>query len=147
MEAEAQNLNQLIALFLAEAIRSRRTSLARAAEISRRVVSRLPQTTTEGQALAMLTEIEKDFQEVSSLKQALHFGHETSDIKTYEEEIRAYASRVFERDINSSNAFLQDAALPGVSIQQLCLKYPDFCDYLFSSSDKARNLTDLKIRA
>jgi hypothetical protein len=141
------NLNKLIALFLAETIRSRRTSLSRAAEISSQVVSRLPSISSEDQALAMLTEIEKDFEEVTDLKQALHFGYEPSEMKVYEGEIKNYASKIFEHDIQASNAFLQDAALPGMTIQQLCLKYPDFCRFLLSSPDKAKNLQDLQLTA
>jgi hypothetical protein len=138
------NLNKLVALFLAEAIRSRRTSLSRAAEISHRVVERLPKMNSEDQALLMLTDIEKDFEEVSALKQALHFGYQTSDVKVYEIEIKNYASKIFEEDINASNAFLQDAARQGMTIQQLCLKYPAFCDYLFACSDKASALAEIR---
>lgn len=118
--------------------------MTRAAEISHRVVQRLPGMNTEEDALLMLTDIEKDFEEVSALKQALHFGHQSADIKVYEAEIREYASKVFEKDINASSAFLQDAASQGVTIQQLCLKYPDFCDYLFACSDKAPALAGIQ---
>ncbi len=135
---QSQNLNQLIALFLAEAIRSRRISLARAAEISKRVVARLPGLESEDEALLMLTQIEKDFEEVTVLKQALHFGYQASSIKVYESEIKDYVSKILARDINSSTAFLQDAASPGLTIQQLCLKYPEFCRYLMNSPEKGR---------
>ncbi len=139
-----QNFNNLVALFLAEAIRSRRTSLPRAAEISNRVVSSMGKLNSEGQALELLTNIEKDFEEVTNLKQALHFGIHSSDIKVYETEIRDYASKIFASDMNLSNAFLQDAARPGATIQQLCLKYPDFCEYLSSFPEKANLLPDLQ---
>lgn len=142
---QALDLNKLVALFLAEAIRSRRTSLPRAAEISHRVVQRLPKMNTENDALLMLTEIEKDFEEVTALKQALRFGYEASEIKVYENEIKEYASKVFEKDIQSSTAFLQDAAEPGMNIQQLCLKYPQFCNYLYSQPDKVGALANLRV--
>ena len=139
-----QNFNNLVALFLAEAIRSRRTSLARAAEISHRVVSSLNKLNSENQALELLTNIEKDFEEVASLKQALHFGYKASDVKVYEAEIRDYASKIFAQDMGLSNTFLHDAARPGADILQLCLKYPDFCDYLSSCPDKAALLPQLR---
>ena len=146
MQAQATNqtFNNLVALFLAEALRSRRMSLARAAEISRRVVSGIGMLNSEGQILELLTSIEREFEEVTSLKQALHFGYRPSDVKIYETEIRDYVSKIFARDINLSNAFLQDAARPGASIQQLCLKYPEFCQYLYSFSDKADLLPQLR---
>jgi hypothetical protein len=146
MQAQAANQTfyNLVALFLAEAIRSRRMSLARAAEISHRVVSRINMLNSEGQALELLTTIEREFEEVTSLKQALHFGYHPSDVKIYETEIRDYASKIFTRDINLSNAFLQDAAKTGASIQQLCLKYPEFCQYLCSFPDKAELLPQLR---
>lgn len=142
---QALNLNQLIALFLSEAIRTRRTSLSRAAEISQRVVTRLPFLHSESGALLMLTDIEKDFQEVGVLKQALHFGYGASDIKVYESEIKDYASKIFVKDIPASNQFLQDAAGKQMTIQQLCLKYPDFCDYLQHYTDKAQILAELAV--
>ena len=146
METSAANqiFNNLIALFLAEAVRSRRTSLSRAAEISNRVLARLPQMKSESQVLSELTEIEKDFGEVAALKQALHFGYQASDIKVYEAEIRDYASKIFASDMKRSANFLQDASRPDMSIQQLCLKYPDFCEYLNHSSEKSGLLEFMK---
>src|SRR6266404_5309817 len=143
MSSSTQTFNSMVALFLAEAIRSRRTSLTRAAEISHRVIAMLPSISGETQALSMLTEIEKDFQEVSVLKQALHFGYQSSDVKVYETEIKDYASKIFSKDLNLSNAFLQDAARPGATIQQLCLKYPEFCQFLMSCSERGNLLEQL----
>lgn len=138
-----QNFSNLVALFLAEAIRSRRTSLPRAAEISERVVSQLKNCKDENQTLSMLTDIEKDFEEVSSLKQALHFGYNSSDLKIFEKEIKEYASKIISQDLKLSTQFLEDAAQPSANIQQLCIKYPKFCDYLFLNSDKAKLLPEL----
>lgn len=121
--------------------------MARAAEISHRVVSKINFLRSESQTLELLTEIEKDFDEVTILKQVLHFGYRASDIKPYESEIRDYASKIFTRDMNLSNTFLQDAARRDLSIQQLCLKYPDFCSYLSGSrqaSEKAVLLAQLQ---
>ncbi len=143
MEAQALNINQLVALFLAETIRSRRTSLSRAAEISQRVLDNLPLLKSEDQTLSILTDIEKDFQEVSALKQALHFGYQTSDIKVYEPEIKDYAARIFTTDMHKSAAFLKDASEPGATIQRLCVLYPDFCQFLSKHSDKSHLLKDL----
>ncbi len=142
-QAQALNLNELVALFLAETIRSRRTSLARAAEISQEVLNHLPSLKSEDQMLSVLTDIEKDFQEVTALKQALHFGYHSSDIKVYESEIKDFASKIFSTNMKKSAGFLADAALPGMTIQQLCLEYPDFCQYLAKNSDKSSLLGDL----
>lgn len=144
-QSTTQNFNNLVALFLAEAIRSRRTSLARAAEISHRVVSSMNKLRSEDQALELLSNIEKDFEEVLTLKQALHFGYHASSVKVYETEIRDYASNIFTQDMNLSNAFLQDAAMPEMTIQQLCLKYPNFCEYLSSCPEKAGLLPQLQV--
>jgi hypothetical protein len=147
MEAQntTQNFNNLVALFLAEAIRSRRTSLSRAAEISHRVVSKMDKLNSEDQALELLTNIEKDFEEISTLKQALHFGYQPSDVKVYEAEVKDYASKIFEQDLNFSNTFLQDAAKPGATIQELCLKYPKFCEFLTASPEAANLLPQLRV--
>ena len=134
---QEKDLNNLVALFLAEAVRSRRTSISRAAEISQRVVFNLSNLKTESSALAVLTGIEKDFREVTSLRQALHFGYHPSDVKVYETEIKEYASKLFSKDMKASAEFLQQAARPGAKIQELCIKYPEFCSYIFSCSEKA----------
>ncbi len=135
---------QLVAMFLAEVIRSRRTSLARAAEISDRVIQLLPQMKSESETLALLTDVEKDFEEMVVLKQALHFGYQETDIQVYEHDIKEYAAQVFGKDMSLSVAFLQDAARPGMDIQRLCVKYPDFCQYLVSDPNNAPFLEKLK---
>ncbi len=143
-QTQTLNLYELVALFLAEAVRSRRTSLARAAEISKRVISFLPKLKTENETLAALTEIEKDFEEITALKQALHFGYNPSDTKIFEAEIKEYASKFFLQDLTLSSDFLEDASKPGMTIQRLCLKYPDFCNYLLANSEKAKAVPGLK---
>ena len=139
-----QNFTQLVAYFLAEVLRSRRTSIRRAAEISRRVLHLLPKMHSEGEVLSALTEIEKEFDEVSTLKQALNFGYNASDIKVYEKEIKEYASKTLAHDMQLSSTFLAEAAAPNMTIQELCIKYPDFCRYLFTTSEKAQLLPELK---
>jgi len=136
MQTKAPNLNQLVSLFLAEALRTRRTSLPRAAEISHRVVTKLAALDSEEKALDLLTQIEKDFEEVSMLKQVMHFGHKLSDIRAYEREIKDYASKILENDITLSNAFLEAAARQGMTIEELCLKYPAFCSFLMTVPEK-----------
>lgn len=136
---------QLVALFLAEIIRSRRTSLRRAAEIAYRFVSLVPSLSSETEALEMLTAIEREFEEVAALKQALHFGYNDSDIKVYEKEIKEFASMVFVQDMVQSATFLQDAARPEMTIQKLCLRYPQFCGFM-ATTDKAPLLGELQVR-
>ncbi len=135
-------INELVALFLAEVIRSRRTSLRRAAEIARYVVANIQRIRTEEEALSLLTEVEKDFEEVVTLKQVLHFGYHKSSVKIYEEDIKEYAARIFVKDMVLSSSFLQDAAKNGMTIQELCLRYPDFSNYLFRSSERAELISD-----
>lgn len=130
------NINQLVGLFLAEIIRSRRTTIKRAAEICRRVVNLLGRIKSEAEVLLMLEDIERDFEEVAILKQALNFGYSPSDTRVYEDEIKIYVARLFERDIVGSAQFLQDAAEDSATIQHLCIKYPEFCRFLLTSTDK-----------
>jgi len=137
-------LNQLIALFLAEIIRSRRTSLRRAAEISRFVVQRIHSIHSEPEALNMLTSIEKDFEEVVTLKQVLHFGYKKSNIKIYEQEIKEYAAEILVKNMVESSAFLQDASRKDITIQELCLKHPEFCEFFYRHSNKALLFPNLK---
>jgi hypothetical protein len=117
--------SKLAAVFLSEIIRSRRTSLSRAAEISEAVNGAIQNMKSEEEVLAYLTNIEKDFEEVRGLKEVLHFGLNQPDTKVYEQEIKDYAAELFKRDMVASSVFLQDAAKPGMTMQELCLRYPE----------------------
>lgn len=138
------NFVELIALFLSEIIRSRQVTIRRAAEIAHLVIIRLPEVVSEADALRVLTDIERDFEEVVSLKQAIHFGYDKSDIRLYEREIREFASQIFMKDMVLSATFLQDAAREGMTIQELCLKYPNFCEYLLKQPEKSALLSELQ---
>jgi hypothetical protein len=133
---QTYNFANLVALFLAENIRSRKISLKRAAEISETVVLNLARLGSEEEVLQFLAEVERDFEEVITLKQVLHFGYAQTDIAMYEDEIKEYAARIFPEDMVLSAGFLQDAIKPEMTIQKLSLKYPDFCRFVFASGKK-----------
>ena len=129
---------------MSEIIRSRRTTITRAAEISSLVLNKMDEIQSEKELLVLLNNLEKEFEEVLALKEALHFGHSSSDVKIYDKEIRQYAADHFIHDAAGSAAFLQVAGSPGLSIQELCLKYPEFCHYLLYNSDKSNMLNKLQ---
>lgn len=131
------DVKKLVAIFLSEIIRSRRTSIKRAAEIASRVVSSVNKLNSEKEVLDFLTDIEKDFSEVTSLRQVLHFGRTEIDLKVYEGEIKEYAAEVLRADMVSSAKFLKDASDPKNDIRQLCLRYPDFCNFLSKNPEKS----------
>ncbi|HVY68190.1 MAG TPA: hypothetical protein VHA30_04835, partial [Patescibacteria group bacterium] len=110
MSEQANNpFAYLVAVFLSEVIRSRQTSIKRAAEISGRVVDNIAGIQSEEQALVFVTQLETDFEEVQTLKQALHFGYSASDISVYESEIKEFSAQLFRQDMVQSSQFLQDA--------------------------------------
>ncbi len=118
--------SRLAAVFLSEIIRSRRISLARAAEISEAVNSAMQNMKSEEELLSYLTGIEKDFEEVRGLKEVLNFGLRQPETKIYEREIKEYAAELFKNDMVASSIFLQDAAKSSMTMQELCLRYPEF---------------------
>ncbi len=138
-----QRFQQLVAAFLAEVLRSRHTTVTRAAEISRRVVAELEGLQGEPAALAFVSELERQFEEVTSLKQALHFGYGPADVRVYERELKDFAADLASRDPAGAARFLEDAASRGATVQDICLRYPDFCTFLLTSSDKADVLARL----
>lgn len=142
-----QQFSRLVALFLGEVLRSRHTTLPRAAEISRRVVSQIEGLSSEPEVLSLVTELEREFGEVLVLKQALHFGYQDSDVKVYEREIKEYAAELFKRDAVTSSLFLELAAGHGTTIQELCVKYPDFCQYLLNVPEKGELVLSLQRQA
>ena len=144
MAESSQNNNfvKLVAYFLAEIVRSRRASISRAAEISEEVVKNLSQFSSEAAALNWVQEISREFEELGDLKQALKFNYHPSDIGVYQDEVKDFASRLLERDMRRSSEFLNDASAKQNTIQQLCIKYPDFCNFLLNS-DKAKLLPQM----
>ena len=144
MQEVLQNFRYLVSIFFSETLRSRRTSVRRAADIAKRVADILPNFSSESQVLNSLWDIEKDFHEIGQLRQALHFGYNPSEIKVYEKEIKEYAAEIFKRNMAQSVQFLQDAAQAQTSIQELCIRYPEFCEYLMKHSEKAEMLGQLK---
>jgi hydroxymethylpyrimidine pyrophosphatase-like HAD family hydrolase len=144
MSDNLKNLKNLIAMFFSENLRSRRTSIGRAAEIARRVLELLPKFDSEGQVLSGLWEIEKDFVEIGELRHALHFGYNPSEIIVYEKEVKEYAADVFKNNMAKSVAFLQDAAKPTMSIQELCIRYPQFCEFLVNKTEKGEIIQGLR---
>ncbi len=130
-------------MFLSEIIRSRRTSIRRAAEISSRVLYAIQTLKNEDEVLGFLADIEKEFEEFTVLKMALHFGYDPSDIVVYEQQVREFAAELFKQDMVMSSEFLQTAARPGATVQELCVKYPAFCSYLLSDSEVARQFSQV----
>jgi len=137
MENILPNNNTLVALFLSEILRSRRTTVQRAAEISSQVLRVMHKVKNETELLNMLGNLETEFEEVGTLKQALHFGVSYSELKLFEPFVRQYAAELFKKDMEASTAFLKDAAAKDASIQQLCIKYPAFCQFLTSNPEVA----------
>jgi hypothetical protein len=145
MPESAENFKFLVALFLAEELRSRHVTINRAAEISSLVVEALPQLSNEETVLTFLTQIEHEFEEVGLLKQALCFNYQDDDINVYTKEIKDFAAQLFESDMVASATFLQNAASPGMTIQKLCIKHPDFCQSLLLSVEKTPLLKRLDL--
>jgi hypothetical protein len=108
-------------------------------------VEALPSLKSEEQALAFLSRIERDFEEVDTLKHALCFRYCDADIELYEKEIKEFSASLFERDMVMSASFLQDAVSPDMDIQKLCIKYPEFCQYLLLSTEKTPLLKRLDL--
>ena len=109
------------------------------------VLQNMGKIQTEEQLLQLLNQLEHDFEEVTALKDVLHFGHDNGEIKIYDHEIREFAANNFPHDAVSAAAFLQEAAQSGMVIQTLCLKYPDFCHFLIYNSDKSEAVNNLQL--
>ncbi len=136
---------KIVGLFLAEIIRSRNTTVTRAAEISSQVMRAMEKLRDDEVAmLHLLGELEKDFQQVVALKQTLRFGHEDNQIREFDKEIREYASELFKISMVISAGFLRDAA-ESTSIEKLCKQHPDFTDFLLTKTDKAPIARQFKV--
>lgn len=118
-----------VAFFLSELIRTRKTSLRRAADIASRVVIHLNLIDTEQDFLRLIKELTADFEELNKLQERIYISIKVDERKDLEKKVREFAVTTILSDVSLASQILQAASLEDVRINDLFEKFPQFYEW------------------
>jgi hypothetical protein len=121
---------QMVCLFLAEGLRTRRISLQRAAEIAEKFLQNLNLLDTENDFLSLIKELSKDFDELSVLETKVAKSKETTEKRKLEALVKEFVIGILATDVKMAMNILQDASIGDAQLRDLGAKYPAFKNYL-----------------
>ncbi|MBX4191827.1 MAG: hypothetical protein KW804_03445 [Candidatus Doudnabacteria bacterium] len=133
-----------ISLFLAELLRTRKIQLERAAEIAQKVVQNINLIDNEVIFLKFVKELSFDFDELLPLEERVSLYMRVGERKELENKVTEYAVRNMTTDIHKSNAILQEAANDGIKLMDLYQKFPDFKQFVDSTTSQSQPWTKIK---
>lgn len=129
----SQNKNEYaksVCFFLVELIRTRKIGLKRAAEIADRVVSNINLVDTEADFLRLVKTISSDFEEVARLEERIYMSIHVNKRKELETRVREFVVVIMLQDMKLALDVLQEAIRDEVSVDDLCLKFPQFKQFI-----------------
>jgi hypothetical protein len=121
---------KMVCHFLAEALRTKKTNLPRAAEIGEKFLVHINLLDTEKDFLSLVKELSKDFEELVVLENKIHKSIAQQQSRTLEDLIREFTVEVLAQDSKLALSILQDAAAGKVSLKDLEEKYPAFKEFV-----------------
>jgi signal transduction histidine kinase len=128
--APKEQYAQMVCLFLAEALRTRRISLQRAAEIAEKFLQNLSLLDTENDFLSLIKELAKDFDELDVLESRVAKSKETTEKRRLESLVKEFVIGILATDVKMAMSILQDASTDNAKLSDLGAKYPAFKNYL-----------------
>lgn len=121
-----------VCYFLAELLRTHRVSLARASEITQKVLANINLIDTEAQFLKLVKELSQDFQELLSLGRRVDMHLKVGEREQFEIHVREFVILSLNSDPPSAMAVLKEAVTEGVAVEAICAKYPTFKQFMES---------------
>lgn len=119
-----------VCLFLAEQLRIHRLTLARAAEIARKIVAHMNLIDTEYDFLNLVKELSKDFDELVVLEQRVYIGVVQDERKHMETLVKEFVIETLSNDSDLALAIMHDATQDKVKLSDLKQKFPQFNTFL-----------------
>jgi len=119
-----------VSLFLAELLRTHKTSLTRAAEIAEKVLQNINLIDTEQQFLEFVKILSSDFEELHHLGEVFHMHVKITERRYLEEKVRMFVIQTISSNTQLAADVLQDAVKDEVSMEGLSGKFPDFKQYI-----------------
>jgi len=121
---------QAVSFFLAELLRTRKISLNRAAEIAQKVTENINLIDSEERFLSFIKEISSDFEELFQLQERISFTIKYDARRDFEQKVREFAISTLATDATLACQVLQEAVNENCEINQLCVKFPQFSEFI-----------------
>ena len=129
-QAKQNEYARAVSLFLAESLRTHRTSLARAAEIAQKVLQNINLIDTEAQFLDFVKVLSSDFEELHHLGEVFHMHMKVSERQYLEQKVRLFVIQVISSNMSLAASVLDEAIKDDVSLDALTAKFPDFKEFM-----------------
>ena len=130
MDSHKEQYARSICFFLAEQLRVRRVSLARAAEIAQKVMDNLNLIDTEQDFLRFIKALSQDFEELNQLQDRVFMSIHISARRDLETKVREFVVNILPQDTSLVLQILGEAIKDDVKVEDLCLKFPQFKQFL-----------------
>jgi hypothetical protein len=119
-----------VSLFLAELLRTRKTSLARASEIAQKVLENINLIDTEQQFLEFVKVLTSDFEELHHLGEIFYMHVKISERQDLEQKVRVFVIHIMSQDLDLAAEVLKQAINENLSLNDLCARFPAFKDFI-----------------
>jgi hypothetical protein len=121
---------RMISLFLAELLRTRKTSLNRAADISQKVVENINLIDTEVDFLRFVQMLTSEFDEMVPMKEVVQLHIRKNHRVDLEQKVKSFVIHIMQEDPNHALEVLQEASKDDAKLPDLCLKYPKLKQFI-----------------
>jgi len=121
-----------VSLFLAECLRTHRTSLTRAAEIADKVLQNINLIDTEQRFLEFVKILSADFEELHHLGEVFHMHVKIKERQYLEQKVRMFVIQAMSSNMQLASDVLQEAIRESVSIEDLSGKFPEFKQFMIA---------------
>lgn len=121
---------KMVCLFLAELLRTHKISLNRAAEIAQKVVENINLINNEKDFLGLISELNKDFEELFRLEDRVFFHIAVDERKQMESQVRSFVIQIISDDPKMALDIMMEAIKEESKLETLSVKFPKFNDFL-----------------
>jgi hypothetical protein len=130
MNSNKEAYAQAVCYFLAELLRNHKVALARAAEISQKVLDNINLIDSEAQFLKFIKELSLDFEELIEFTYRIDMHLKAGERALLENRVREFVISVLPTDLKQAAEILQDAVKESCEIAVLYQKFPQFKQFI-----------------
>ncbi len=128
--SQKEEYAKAVCYFLAEQLSIRNIELPRAAEIAQKVTENIRLIETEQDFSRFIKELSGDFEELYMLGDRIEMHIHVSVRKDLEEKVREFVVNILPQDTNLALQILNEAIKDDITVQDLCLKFPQFNHFI-----------------
>jgi hypothetical protein len=127
-----------VCYFLAELLRTRKITLTRSAEIAQKVVDHINLIDSEEDFLRLIKEMTSDFEELFQLTERIHMNIKVDTRKDLDGQVREFVIRTLPQDTKLALDVLLSAIQQDAKVDDLCVKFPQFKEFLTTNHNERR---------